>query len=150
MGETFEYFRQKSDLFNTISPTKDNWLGTGNGISSGSYNFVVSRNYARVEVYFSRYEKEENKFIFDTLKKNQKEIEEFFGDKLVWDRLDDKKATRIKYQLDGVNLYDENDWDKMMEFMTDSMIRLHHAFEEYIKEAKIELNNFIGEEMDEE
>lgn len=28
------------------------------------------------------------------------------------------------YQLDGVNLFDENDWDEMMEFMTENMIKL--------------------------
>lgn len=143
-----EYFKRKSNLFDTISPTKDSWIGTGNGISSGVYNFVISKSYARVEVYFSRYEKEENKFIFDTLKRHREEIEESFGDKLVWQRLNDKKATRIKYQLDGVNIYDENDWDEMMKFMTDSMIRLEQAFDKYIQEARLELIEFMDKAID--
>lgn len=90
-----EYFRQKSDLFNNISPTTDNWLGTGSGISSGAYNFAVSGKYARVEILFSRSEEEENKFIFDILQKHHKEIEESFGDKLVWERLDDKNQLEL-------------------------------------------------------
>lgn len=144
-----EYFRQKSDLFNNISPTKDNWLGTGSGISSGSYNFVVSKSYARVELYFSRYEKMENKFIFDSLRNHQDEIEEAFGDNLIWERLDDRKATRIKCQRDGLNIYDEDDWDEMIEFMTDNMIKLHSAFDKYINETRLELTEFIGKKDDE-
>jgi len=142
-----ESFRQKSDLFTNISPTKDNWIGTGIGISGGSYNFVVSSKFARVEVYFSRPKKEENKFIFDTLIKHKDEIEKAFGDKLVWERLDDKKAVRIKYQLDGVNLYDENDWDSMIEFMSDAMIRLHDVFDKYIQEVKLQLTEFLNGEV---
>ncbi len=137
-------FKEKSDLFNNINPSKDNWLGTGNGISAGAYNFVVSRNYARVEVYFSRVEKDENEFIFDKLKENKENIEKLFGEELIWERLDGKKATRIKYQLNGVNLYDENDWDEMIEFLIDSMISLHKAFEKDIKVVREELANFIN------
>lgn len=137
-------FKEKSDLFNNISPIKENWLSTGNGISSGAYQFVVSRNYARVEVYFSRVEKDENEFIFDKLKENKENIEKLFGEELIWERLDGKKATRIKYQLDGVNLYDENDWDEMIEFLIDSMISLHKAFEKDIKVVREELANFIN------
>lgn len=136
-------FKQKSDLFNSISPSKDNWLGTGNGISSGSYNFVVSKNYARVEVYFSRAEKVENKFIFDLLEKNKEKIEKLFGNKLIWERLNDRKATRIKYQIDGLNVYDKDDWDNMIEFLTDSMIKLHSAFEADIKITREKLNQHL-------
>ena len=137
-------FREKSDLFNNINSSKDNWIGTGSGISSGAYNFVVSRNYARVEVYFSRGEKNENEFIFDKLQANKEKIEELFGDRLIWERLDGKKATRIKYQLDGVSLYDENDWDEMIEFLIDSMIRLHMAFEKDMKIVREDLIEFIS------
>lgn len=136
-------FKEKSDLFSNINSSKDNWLGTGNGISSGAYNFVVSRSYARVEVYFSRGEKKENEFIFDELKNNKEKIEELFGDELIWERLDEKKATRIKYQLDGVSLYDENDWNEMIEFLIDSMNRLHNAFNKEIQIVREKLIHFI-------
>lgn len=137
-------FKKQSDLFVSISPSTSNVIGTGTGISSGSYNFVISRSYARVEVYFSKFEQKENEFIFDELKKNKEQIEELFGDELIWERLETKKATRIKYQLDGVNLYNESDWDEMIEFQIESMIKLHKAFDKEIQVVKEKLNKFIN------
>lgn len=137
-------YKERSDLFNNISASTSNVIGTRTGVGGGSYNFVIARNYARVEVYFSRGEKDENEFIFDKLKDNKEKTEEKFGDRLIWERLDGKKATRIKYQLDGVSLYDENDWDEMIEFLIDSMIRLHKAFENDMKIVREELMEFIS------
>ncbi|MCD8509733.1 MAG: DUF4268 domain-containing protein [Bacillus sp. (in: Bacteria)] len=127
---------EKTDLFRNISPSKDNWIGAGTGISSVSYNFVMSRSYARVEVYIQRAVKEENKFIFDELKKYRETIENEFGDVLVWDRLDDKKASRIKNQKDEVNIFNEADWESMIEFMANSMVRLENAFKTPITEVR--------------
>jgi hypothetical protein len=118
----------KTDLFKNISPSKDNWIGAGTGISSVAYNFVVSRNYARVEVYLQRSVKEENKFIFDELEKYKDAIEENFGERLIWERLDDKKASRIKYQKEDVNIYNDGDWETMINFMVTSMVKLENSF----------------------
>lgn len=79
-----ELFKEKSDLLINITHSKDSWIVIGNGISSGSYNFVIAKEYAKVEVYFSRKNKEENKFIFDELMKKKDYIERKFGDKLIW------------------------------------------------------------------
>lgn len=130
---------EKTDLFKNISPTKDNWISTGTGISSVSYNFGISRIYARVEVYLQRAQKEENKFIFDELEKYKETIERDFGDKLIWERLDDKKACRIKYQKEEVNIFNENDWPVMLEFLVDAMVRLEKAFKDPISEVRQEL-----------
>lgn len=137
-------FKEYSDLFVNISPSTSNSIGTGNGITGGSYSFVVSRDHARVEVYFSGVEQIENEFVFDELNKNKEKIEELFGEELIWERLDGRKATRIKYQLDGVSLYDENDWDEMKEFLIDSMIRLEKVFDKYMKTIREELIGFIN------
>lgn len=143
-------FKQQSNLFDNINPTKDNWIGVGNGISSGAYNFVIAKDYVRVEVYFSRSRKEENKYIFDLLMKNKEKIEERFGNSLTWQRLEDKKATRIKYQLDGVSLYNYNDWNKMIDFLVNSMIDMQAAFDGYIKHARLDLIKFMKKDSDEE
>jgi len=46
---------------------------------------------------------------------------------LVWERLDDKKACRVKYELNDVNVFNKDDWQKMTEFMVDGMIRMEKA-----------------------
>lgn len=120
-------FNTKSNLFSNISPSKDNWLSAGSGLSGVGFNFTISKNYARTEVYMSRSVAEENKFIFDKLFEYKETIEQETG-KLEWERLDDKKACRIKQELSNVNLYERDDWEKMSKYMTESMLKLEPAF----------------------
>src|SRR5690625_957084 len=115
---------EKNSLFSNISPSKGNWIGTGIGVGGLSINAVVSGSYARGEVYFTRSLKEENKNNFDFLYNKKAQIEQSFEDRLIWERMDDNKYSRIKFQLDGVSLYDKEDWPKMIEFMTDITKRL--------------------------
>ena len=131
---------EKTELFKNISPSKDHWIGTGTGISSVAYNFVISKSYARVEVYMQRPIKEENKFIFDELEKQKVTIEDDFGDKLSWERLNDKKASRIKYQKEEVNIFNKNDWPIMIDFLIDAMVRLEKAFKLQLIEVRKKLN----------
>lgn len=135
--QLFDSMNEKSDLFKNISPSKDHWVGTGTGISNVAYNFVVTGSNARVEVYMQRPLKEENKLIFDELKKYKEQIENEFGDSLVWERLDKKKASRIKYLQEDVSIFNENDWPMMIDFLVDSMIRLERAFREPILQERI-------------
>ena len=70
-----EKVNQKSNLFQNISSSQNNWIGTGSGVRGTPYNFVVSKQYARVEIYIDRGNKNENKQVFDYLFNNKDEIE---------------------------------------------------------------------------
>lgn len=130
---------KKSDLYKNISPGKDNWIGTGSGLSAVSYNSVISNYYARVEVYISRSSREENKAIFDTLYQEKSKIEKSFGQPLIWERLDNKKACRIKFEMQNVDYFNEEDWGKMISFMADNLPKLSLAFTEPIKSASLKI-----------
>jgi hypothetical protein len=137
-------FNRKSNLFSNISPSKDNWLSAGTGVSGVGFNFTISRTYARTEVYMSRSVAEENKFIFDKLLAQKETIENETG-VLEWERLDDKKACRIKQELDNVNLYEKDDWEKMSNFMIDSMLKLEPAFRKPLNKINNELKKEFKE-----
>lgn len=137
-------FNRKSNLFGNISPSKDNWLSAGTGVSGVGFNFTVSRTYARTEVYMSRSVAEENKFIFDKLLAQKETIENETG-VLEWERLDDKKACRIKQELNNVNLYEKDDWEKMSNFMIDSMLKLEPAFRKPLNKINNELKKEFKE-----
>lgn len=126
---------KKSELYKNISPSKDNWIGTGSGLGGVSYNSVISNYYARVEVYISRASKDENKAIFDALYQEQSRIEKTFGQALTWERLDNKKACRIKFEMQNVDYFDEEDWEKMISFMAENLPKLSLAFDDPIKVA---------------
>ena len=73
--------------------------------------------------------KKENKQIFDKIHSCKEQIGSKFGYELDWQRLDDGKGSRIAYYLRDVSVFNEEDWDKMIEFMTGNMVN----FEKSIK-----------------
>ena len=115
--------------FDNISSSNDHWLGCVTGVSGCAFNLIFSKNEARVELYLQRSVAAENKWIFDRLERERQELEEGFGDVLTWQRLDDKKASRICYShpFDGFNA--EN-WPEMIEWLCRNIVRLDAAFSE--------------------
>lgn len=109
----------KSQLFSGISADTnhhDHWLATGAGMSGLGFTFLITKKYAAVELGINKPTQEENKKIFDALIEDKDNIEQAFGSPLSWQRLDDKKMSRITYILDGVNVFNEDDWQQMQEF----------------------------------
>jgi hypothetical protein len=122
-----EYANKKTDLTKNLNPNTEAWIGVASGLSGVSYNCVTSQKYARVEVYINRGSQEENKRVYDLLLSHKDEIEAKFGHALVWERMDEKVTSRIKWQLDSVSVSNEGDWSKMNEFMVDGVVRMHDA-----------------------
>ncbi len=136
----------KLTAFQNISSTKDNWLGTGSGLTGVGFNVVISNYYARAELYMSRSLKEENKYIFKELEKRKTEFEQKFGDSLEWEILEDKKASRIKYELKDTDYFNKDNWHRMIDFMIDAYIRLDSTFRDPLVKINKQLKNKkIGE-----
>jgi len=131
----------KSDLYKGVSPSGNIAIGTGAGLSGISYNSVISNYYARVEVYITRPSKDDNKFVFEELLKDKNNIEHSFGSQLTWERLDERKACRIKYELSNVNCFNRDDWPNMIEFMIDNLPKLAKTFNDPIKNISVKLKN---------
>jgi hypothetical protein len=55
------------------------------------------------------------------------EVEEMFGEKLEWQRLDNRQASRIRYLIEEHGLKDQEYWPKLQEQLIDAMIRLTQA-----------------------
>ena len=120
-------------LFSTISPSKENWISTGAGKTGLNYAYVILMNSARVELYIDTGNKERNKKIFDQLYNEKEEIEKDFGEELEWQRLDEKRASRITKTVTNKGLKDEEDWDEIQEKMIDAMMRLEKALGKRIR-----------------
>ena len=70
---------------------------------------------------------------FDFFYQRKAQIEADFGGPLVWERMEDRVSCRIKSQLDGVSLYEKEDWDKMITYMNDVSERMVKAFRNPVK-----------------
>lgn len=71
--------------------------------------------------------------MFDHLELSRTEIESKLGLKLDWQRLDDKKASRIMYRLPGLNFDDHSNYDYLMNEMIDKAVLFVKVFKRYIK-----------------
>ena len=131
--QLLQKMNEKSDLFKNISPSKDNWIGCGSGYSGLAYNFVITSNYARVELWINKGVQEENKEIFDSIYTFKGEIESSFGDQLDWQRRDDGKGSRIAYWLRDVNVFNEEDWSEMINFLTTNMVKFEMAMKDILR-----------------
>lgn len=111
-----------------LKPGSSSWLGASSGIRGLGFNYVIVQDYGVVELYIDRGETVENKRIFDKLHSLKDDIEEKFGGKLIWSRLDAKQACRIKYEIErGGYRSSEQLWPEIQQEMVESMTRLESA-----------------------
>jgi hypothetical protein len=58
------------------------------------------------------------------------------GNQLEWEELPDSKMSRIRFQLNDVNIFEKEDWDKINSFFVDNLPRFESAFSNVIKQLK--------------
>jgi hypothetical protein len=121
-------------LYQNVSPSKDHWISAGSGISGVTYTSVATGNYIRVELAIWGKTQDENKSVFDALFAKKEKIESDLGEKLIWERLDDKKMSRVKLEKENVSVFNKKDWQNMIAFMVDVVPRFEKAFKKPIQE----------------
>ncbi len=121
-------------LYESISPSKDSWIAKSLG-SSIQLCLVISKTFARTEIYLNK-SKQENKKVFDQLLLQKTEIEKLLGVELFWDRIDNKNASRISFQLENVNIENKDDWDKMILFFIEYSVKFEQCFKPFLEKIK--------------
>ncbi len=126
--------KNKTDLFSNISPTKDNWINCGIGYGGFCYTCVITSEFARIELNINKGVKEENKCIFDQILIYKSTIENDFGDELEWERLDNRKSSRVAYYLKDVNVFNRDDWPQIIAFITSKITKFDSVIRPILKE----------------
>jgi hypothetical protein len=120
--------RERRTRHANIKPGPYHWLGASSGVRGLGFNYVVVQEHGVTELYIDRGDAGENKKIFDTLLANQELIEQAFGGSLEWERLDAKRACRLKNVVTlGGYRSPEQEWPAIQSAMVDSMTRLETA-----------------------
>lgn len=127
---------QNTKLFSNVSPSKDHWVSAGAGTSGVNYTLIITRNHIRIELGLVTSSKERNKRYFKILDRHKEEIENRFGFPLEWEELPDNKMSRVKYQLNGVNLFNQDDWQIMNNFFIEHLPKFEIAFKSVIQYFK--------------
>jgi hypothetical protein len=103
-------------------------------------NYVVTQDECAAELYIDRGKdgEQENKAIFDQLRANQADIEKVFGGPLIWERLDGKRACRIRFtQPSGGYRSPEEKWPSIQDGIIQAMNRLDQALRPFLKTLKL-------------
>ena len=88
----------------------------------------------RAEFYIDSIDQERNKRAFDALAFQREQIETTFGDSLSWERLDNRRASRIAAYRDGS--ITSKDVDTLGQWASDTLIRLRKALVERIESTR--------------
>jgi hypothetical protein len=136
-----DYSKTKTRLHVGISPGRQNWIGTGAGRAGLAYNYVVWEHDAAAELYIDRGKEcdAENKAIFDALHAKKEAIESAFGGPLEWQRLDNKRACRIRISVNAGGYRDEDRYSEAHVAMVDAMTRLEKALKYHVRDLGAEV-----------
>ena len=126
----------QTNLFDNVNPSKDHWLSTGAGIGGLAFTLIITKSNIRIELGISTSSKEKNKVYFKKLFKNKEVIEQSFGNPLVWEELPDNKMSRVKFELQDVNLFNDTNWNEMNGFFVAYLPKFENALRTFIKNLK--------------
>ena len=90
-----EFKRERPNVTSSSRVGLDSYLGFAGGRTGFSLVWTVSGNRLRVEVYIDTGDQESTKAYFDTLKAREAELEVALGPGISWERLDNRRASRI-------------------------------------------------------
>jgi len=136
--ELLEKARERTKLYINTSPGIYSWIGAGAGKAGVNYNLSITNTSGQAEIYMDRGKDfpEINKERFDKLYLHKTEIEKSFGGKLNWERLENRRASRISYRVDDGGLAEKEKWAELQDKLIDAIIRLEKATKSYIRDLK--------------
>lgn len=123
-----------------ITPGEYSWIGVSSGTRGLNLNYVVTQDECAAELYIDRGKdaEEENKAIYDQLLAHKAEIDTAFGESLLWERLDNKRACRIRHtQTGGGYRSPEDKWPSLQDTIIMDMDRLEKALRPHLKQLRL-------------
>lgn len=127
-------------LHTHITPGEYSWIGTSSGVRGLNLNYVVMQDESAAELYIDRGKEAaaETKAIFDQLFANREQIDAAFGQPLSWDRLEGKRACRIRHtQSGGGYRSPEEEWPALQDAIIKHMDRLEKALRPCLKQLRL-------------
>lgn len=129
------------------SPSGTSWVVVAkaprNGQTFASYVVSFSRNkQVRVELYLDLLDKEKTKLVFGKLLENKEELNSQL-DSLKWERLENRRASRIALYKDG-QITDEERLPELRKWAVESIYKLYNATIEIVEKAIADVND-LGE-----
>lgn len=112
-----------------ITPGAYSWIGVSSGIRGLNFNYVVTQSECGAELYIDRGKdaEEENTRIFDNFQARQAGIDGAIRFPVSWQRLDSRRACRIRIDLPGGYRSPDEEWPSIQEKLVEAMNELEQA-----------------------
>ena len=128
--------REKHQFTNAKIGQPQNWYSFSSGVSGILFSAVfVQGGKARTELYIDVGEGEKNKTLFDWLYDQREEIHSKLGKELEWERLDDKRASRIAVYRDGSIQSNEEELIQIKAWHVENLINFKKILTPLIKKG---------------
>ena len=120
--------REDHQFTNARAAQPQNWYSFGSGFTRVPYSVAFTQQGLRAEVYLDPSERDENKQLFDSLLSQREEIERDFGEPLSWERLDDRRASRVGIYRETTIASPPEDLEEARQWTIEKLIRLKRVF----------------------
>lgn len=131
--------RPDAKLHAHITPGSYSWIGTSSGVRGLNLNYVVTKDECGAELYIDRGEGSagDNVAIFGQLLEHQAQIEIAISHPVEWQRLDGKRACRIKIIFEGGYKSLELEWPEIQARVVSAMNQLDAALKPYLRSLRL-------------
>lgn len=121
--------KDKTRLFANITPGRYYYIQTGAGRAGVTFQYQVTRTAGFVVLYIDidKESGEANKRMFDAIQAQQADIEREFGGPMIWERLDDKRASQVLLKFTDGGVESPETWPRLQDKMIDAMIRFYEV-----------------------
>lgn len=126
--DLMDRLREDHQFTNARIGQPQNWYSFASGFGGISYAPVFSRKGLRTELYIDTASQEKNKGIFDALHRSAEDIQKEFDRPLTWQRLDNRKASRIAIHHDATIAAPEEELIAAREWAIAMLLRLKEVF----------------------
>lgn len=119
----------KGKPFSVRKPTTDHWYDVAIGTSEAhlAVNLVNKENKIVLELYIL-----DNKNLFDHIYEDKEKIENTLQMSFSWERLDGKKASRIKHDVLGLDFSDHSNYPQLMDECIEKILKMRDVFKKYV------------------
>jgi len=132
--------REKHKFTGARAGQPQNWYSFSSGIQGILYSAVFAQGgKARAEIYIDQGDQDKNKRLFDTLKLREKEITDNYGSPLKWERLDEKRASRIAIYRDGMIESSDSELEDIRKWHIENLLKIKKVFTPEIQQALREI-----------
>lgn len=131
--------RPEAKLHAHITPGSYSWIGTSSGVRGLNLNYVVTQDDCAAELYIDRGKdsEAENKSIFDQLYNAREDIRSKVPHEISWERLDGRRASRIRISLPGGYRAPDAEWSGIQTRVVQAMNALNQALQPHLKKIKL-------------